>query len=111
MEGGKFAEILIAEGLHIEQHRDHFENGTADTIWIPEVAKAGMITVTGDENTRYKPQEIKMIVISKARVLHVVNGKNATHPMLAKNFAQTKEKIESFSRKEWCSFFSKNNKT
>lgn len=99
LDGPLFTNILIDAGLDIKKHRDHFEAGTPDVDWIQEVASKGWIAVTGDEKTRENYQEIAMIVRTNARVLHIKNGKNATHKMLAENFVQTIKKIEKFIEK------------
>ena len=93
LHGEKFASVLRNADIPIELHKEHFEPGTEDTVWIPEVASRGWIAVTGDVNTRFNPLEKRAIVISRARMIHVKPGKNATHHVLAVNFVNTYEKI------------------
>lgn len=79
-------------------YKDHFDSGLPDTVWIPEIARRAWIIVTGDIQTKFKSVEIETIVLSHARILHVVNRQTATHPVLAQNFVNTLPRITSFLR-------------
>lgn len=92
-------DILRKAGLEVEQHKDHFEQGLDDTIWIPEVARRGWIAVTLDVNTRKALVEVRAIISSKARVIQMIPGKNANHTKHANNFLNTFEEIKLFMAK------------
>lgn len=88
LHGKIVPDILRKAGLEVEQHKDHFEQGLDDTVWIPEVSRRGWIAVTLDVNTRKALVEVKAIVSSKARMIQMIPRKNATHEKHARNFRQ-----------------------
>lgn len=88
--------ILRAVGIEVEQHKDHFEQGLEDTVWIPEVARRGWVAVTLDVNTRKALVEVQTIVTSKARMIHMTHSKNASHKKYAQNFVNTLGEINAF---------------
>ena len=96
--------ILERTGIQVEQHKQHFGQGVADEIWIPEIARRGWVIVTCDENTRFTKTQVQAIIRSKASVIHMVNGKNATHPVLATNFVNSVKKIHSFTEEHEAPF-------
>ena len=96
LHGNKFASVLREAGILVELCKDHGYVGVEDTVWIPEVAERGWIAVTGYIRTRFRPVEKNAIIVSRARVVHVKHGKNATHEMLAKNFVNSLSKINRF---------------
>jgi hypothetical protein len=69
--GQSFATILVQAGIATELHRDHFDPGVLDTVWIPAITEKGWIGVTLDVQTKFNPREIEAIVVSKARILHL----------------------------------------
>lgn len=89
LHGNIVPSILEKAGLQVEQHKKHFEQGVDDEVWIPEVARRGWIAVTCDINTTFTKDQVRAIIRSKARVIHMVNGKNPTHPALANNFVNS----------------------
>lgn len=99
LHGNIVPNILRDAGLEVEQHKDHFEQGLDDTVWIPEVARRGWIAVTLDVNTRKALVEVKAIVSSKARMIQMIPRKNATHKKHAHNFVNTLEEIKAFMAK------------
>lgn len=96
LHGDLFADILKAAGISVELCKTHFTQGTDDTDWIPWVAERGWIAVTGDRKTRFRSEEKAAIIVSRAKMIHVVKGKNATHVMLANNFVYTLKEIVAF---------------
>ncbi|MDQ3396874.1 MAG: hypothetical protein M3511_03740 [Deinococcota bacterium] len=91
--------VLRKAGLQVEQHKDHFKQGVNDEVWLPEVAQRGWIAVTCDVNTRFARVEVESIIRSNAQVIHMINGKNATHPALAQNFINSLGEIYKFIEK------------
>lgn len=96
LHGNIFADILKAANIPVELCKTHFPQGTDDTDWIPWVAQRGWVAVTGDKKTRFRPEEKEAIIVSGIKMIHLINGKNATHSMLANNFVYTYDKIVSF---------------
>ena len=96
LQGDTFAQILRAASINVEFHRDHFAPSAPDELWIPEVAQKGWIITTGDVQTRFNIAQVQAIVNSRAQVLHVRTGNNATHPTLARNFVNSFKAIEAF---------------
>ena len=96
LHGDKFANVLREAGVSLELCKEHGFSGADDTLWIPEVAKRGWVALTGDIKTRFRPHEKEVIIVSRARMIHVRKGKNATHEMLAINFVNSLAKVERF---------------
>ena len=96
LHGERFASVLRGAALNIELCKDHGFSGVDDTLWIPDIARRGWIIVTGDIKTRHKVWERRVIITSKARMLHLRRGKNGTHQVLAQNFVNTLPRIERF---------------
>jgi hypothetical protein len=45
-------EAIEERGIACEKHVDHFSAGTEDTIWLPIIARAGMVSgYNGRQNT------------------------------------------------------------
>ena len=44
--GRRFPDILEANGILVERHRDHFADTAADEEWITAVATRGWLAVT-----------------------------------------------------------------
>lgn len=90
--GKTFPQILIASGLTVHRHMDHFAHDTDDEAWLQAVGESGAITHDG--RIRYKPNELAAVVKYKVRLI-VVIGK-ATFPVLARHFVDTIAKVETF---------------
>lgn len=98
-DGPPFAQVLVKAGLEVRHCREEGFRATPDTIWIPEIAARGWITVTRDVRTRFNSWEKSAIVRAKARVIHVRSGKGVTHPVLAQNFVNSLPLILTFIEK------------
>jgi hypothetical protein len=92
--GNRFPDILIAGGLRVERHSDHFEPTASDEEWRSVVGQREWVAITHDSRIRYKPNELEAVVRHRVRLLVVV-GK-ATFPELARNFLAAATKIQSF---------------
>jgi hypothetical protein len=99
LDGEAFWSVLLAAGLEVELHRNHFRRGERDEVWIPKVAANGWIAVTGDIKTRFTVTQKRAIIESNAQMIHVRHGKNATHAKLATNFVNSLDKIRDFLEK------------
>ena len=92
--GLKFPEILIAGGLTVERHVDHFAPDCPDSEWLATVAAKNWVAVTHDQRIRYKPNELAAVIEHKAALLVVVG--TAPFSELAKAFVATSPKILAF---------------
>lgn len=92
--GKTFPQILIASGLTVHRHMDHFAHDTDDEAWLQTVGESSWVAITHDGRIRYKPNELAAVVKYKVRLI-VVIGK-ATFPVLAKHFVDTIAKVETF---------------
>ena len=88
--------MLIEAGISIALCRDEGFDQADDAIWIPEATRRGYVIVSGDKRQRYRVWEKLALSRSRARVLHVVQGNNVSHPQLAQNFVNTYELIVDF---------------
>lgn len=65
------ATALLAQGVTVERHRDHFAQGVLDVDWIPIVSTRGWVILTADKRQRRTALEIAAIVEAEARVFVV----------------------------------------
>jgi len=66
--------VLVAAGLHVEIHDDHFKRDEQDQVWLTEVSKRSWVILTKDQRIRYRPLEILALRESRARVFVLVAG-------------------------------------
>lgn len=92
----RFPEILVAAGLQVRRHRDHFPPDCPDELWLETVGKEKWIAVSHDARIRYKPNELAAVIRHRVRLLIVI-GK-APFPKLAKHFVATAPKIIDFEK-------------
>ena len=95
LDGPAFTGILEKAGIHIEKRRQHFESGTPDTIWIPQITEWGWVALTRDKGTKLKPEERRVIAEAGARMLILITRKTS-HPMMAENFVNTYDRVVRF---------------
>jgi len=96
--GNTFPEILIAGGLRVERHRDHFAADTPDEEWLEAIGRNGWIAITHDTRIRYKPNELAAVERHGVALLVVV-GK-APFPDLARSFVANAPIIERFVQEQ-----------
>jgi hypothetical protein len=96
MFGMTFVGPLLAVGIDVERHCDHFQPGTPDTIWIPEIARRGWIGITVDKGTRQKYLEIQTILESEARMLVLPRRTGLKFSELALNFVNSRNSVFKF---------------
>ena len=75
--GYQFPTLLIAAGVRIERHDDHFKPDTPDEEWIGEIGRRRWVAVTRDARIRYSPLALSVLMQSAAR-LFVLVGKLTT---------------------------------
>ena len=90
-----FATVLREGGLEVEVHDDHFLPNTPDEDWLREVTSRGWVVVTGDKAILRTRLEKAAIREAEAVVL-VVIGRKAPVKELARNFVNTRDRIEKF---------------
>ena len=103
--GSQFPEILLAAGLAVERHRDHFEPDCTDEQWLRAVGQSGWVALTHDQRIRYKPNELNAVMRHRVALL-VIMGK-APYPDLAHAFVATFPRIRRFLEKHTPPFIAK----
>ena len=103
--GRQFPEALIAAGLRVERHDQHFPTDTADAVWIPEVAQRGWIALSRDKRIRYSPLALNVLRESNTR-LFVLVGKLSTQESVD-IFLEHQTAIEHFIKTESPPFIAK----
>jgi predicted nuclease of predicted toxin-antitoxin system len=66
--------VLVAEGLTVEIHDDHFRRDEEDSVWLAAVGQQNWVVLTKDQRLRYRPLEIAALRASGARVFVLVAG-------------------------------------
>lgn len=66
--------VLVAEGLAVEIHDDHFQRDEEDSVWLTTAGQRGWVVFTKDQRLRYRPMEIAALRSSGARVFILVAG-------------------------------------
>lgn len=92
--GLKFPEILVAGGLTVERHVDHFAPDCPDGEWLASVSAKGWVAVTHDQRIRYKPNELAAVIEHEAALLVVVGA--VPFAVLAKAFVTTLPRVFEF---------------
>jgi hypothetical protein len=92
--GKQFPAILLAAGLSVECHDQHFAATTPDEEWLRIVGKRGWVAVTHDKRIRYKPNELAAVMAHQVALLVVVGY--VPFPILAQSFVATRSRIERF---------------
>ena len=103
--GRVFPALLVAAGVRIERHDDHFGPETADEKWIGEIGRRGWVAITRDARIRYSPLALSVLMSSRAQ-LFVLVGKLTT-TQAAETFLKWRQKIISTSLDENRAFIAK----
>jgi len=90
-----FPDQLIAAGIRIERHSDHFAHDTADEEWLSVVVSRGWVALTMDSRMIRRPAVQGIVMRSGARLLQLA-GANAPTAQVALNFVNTLPRIERF---------------
>src|SRR5690606_38725434 len=99
LDGETFVGILLSAEVPIIRCRDLGFGGIEDAIWIPQVTERGLVIVTADVRTRYRPAEERALIAAQARAIHLKLGNRATHSELARNRVNTLRDIERFIKR------------
>lgn len=92
--GKQFPALLQKAGISVESHADHFAGDAKDEDWIRVVGQRGWIVLTHDKRIRYKRNELEAVKASGI-AMFVLSGK-VPHAILAQNFINTIDRVESF---------------
>jgi PIN like domain len=103
--GRVFPALIVAAGVRIERHDDHFGPETPDEVWVPEVARRGWVAITRDARIRYSPLALSVLMNSRAQ-LYVLVGKLTT-AQAAETFLKWRQKVTSTSLDESGAFIAK----
>jgi PIN like domain len=91
---------LTAKGVECVSHRDHFQPGTEDAVWIPAIAAKGWAIVTRDVAIKLTPVERAAWMASKA-ILLIIRGKGLSAADMADIFlaAHDSGRLDNFIQK------------
>jgi len=103
--GRVFPALLVAAGVRVERHDDHFGPETADEEWIGEIGRRGWVAVTRDARIRYSPLALSVLMTSRVQ-LFVLVGKLTT-VQAAETFLRWRQKVISTSLDENSAFIAK----
>ena len=81
--GKAVARGLLAAGLAIEIHDDHFPQNAPDEEWIPQVSARGWVILTKDKNIRRRAGEREAVLLANARVFTLTSGNMRGADMIA----------------------------
>jgi hypothetical protein len=84
--------------VQYERHRDHFQLGELDTVWLPPVCEKRWIVLTKDKGIRYNQLEIRAIVDNKGREFFFRSG-NWNGAKLAEILAKALPKMKRMAAK------------
>lgn len=91
-------EQLIALGLRVELHDDHFARDERDEIWLAQVARRGWVVLTKDARIRYRPLERSALRESGARVFVLTAG-NLGREDIARAFVEAVPRMRKVLKK------------
>lgn len=103
--GKQFPALLIAGGVRVERHDDHFDPEATDEEWIGEVGRRKWVAITRDARIRYSPLALSILMESGAK-LFVMVGKLKT-TQAAELFLKWRPQIVSTSLGESGAFIAK----
>lgn len=101
----KFPQRLRDENVPVKVHSDHFEQGTPDAEWLPEIGARGWVLLTVDARLRYNRLEKDAIMEHGIAVFVLTGGK--THEEKASAFLEARQRIHRFLAKHKPPFIAK----
>lgn len=96
LDGDAFVAPVLHAGIDLVRHRNLFNKGVADIVWIPRVTTLELIVLSANTGMRLVPIEVAAIRQAGARILYLRQGKTSTHPELAKLFLRSQGRIQRF---------------
>jgi hypothetical protein len=103
--GRVFPALLVAAGVRIERHNDHFGPETADEEWIGEIGRRGWVAITRDARIRYSPLALSVLMSSRAQPFVLVGKLTTTQA--AETFLKWRQKVIATSLDETGAFIAK----
>lgn len=103
--GRQFPALLLAGGVKVERHDDHFRPDTPDREWIAEIGRRRWVAATRDTRIRYSPLASGVLMQSDAR-LFVLVGKLTTS-QAAEAFLTWQARIVAMALEEPAAFIAK----
>lgn len=94
LERVKFPQRLRDADIPVEVHLDHFDQGTPDAEWLPQVGARGWVLLTVDARLRYNRLEQDAIMEHGVAVFVLTGGK--THEEKAGIFLEAHQRILRF---------------
>jgi len=82
---------LRAAGVNLEVHYDHFDQGTPDPVWLPQIGRRGWVLLTIDARLRYNRLEQQAILENGIAAFVFTGG--ATHADKADAFLKAWKRI------------------
>jgi hypothetical protein len=92
------AEALIAQGIRVERHDDHFPQDQTDAEWLPEVGRRGWIVLTRDKNFDKNQIELRAL-FNSGTASFVLTGKEMTGQQMADAYVAAMPTIVRFLEK------------
>lgn len=96
LDSPSFVSPLQAAGLTVVRHREQFQKGAPDTVWIPSVTEQGLIILTKNTKMLFTPIEVQAIRVTAARVLFLHGSKVSRHPDLGALLVRSQPRIAKF---------------
>jgi len=103
--GRRFPALLLAAGVRIERHDDHFGPDTSDEEWIGEIGRRRWVAVTRDQRIRYSPLALGILMQSGAQIFVLVGRLTTTEA--ADAFLKWQGEISSTALEENGAFIAK----
>lgn len=99
-------ETLLAAGISIEIHDEHFDKGAQDVEWLPEVGKRGWVVLTKDANIG--KHTLERIAVARAQIkMFVLASQSLSGEEMAAIFLKAIVPMQEFVRKHPAPFIAK----
>ncbi len=89
---GHVPEVLRAQGINVEKHKDHFRDDEEDSVWLRECGRRGWVVLTKDKNIRHNPLE-KAAILESGVAAFVITSKDLNGEQTAVAFVQALRRI------------------
>jgi len=77
LDSKRFVDILESGGLQVVRHRDIFEKGISDEVWIKKVSEKGLLAFTYDNQIARNENQTKLVMDCHLG-LFILRSKNST---------------------------------
>jgi len=103
--GKQFPALLIAAGVRIERHDDHFNPEATDEQWLGQVGQRKWVAISRDARIRYSPLALTILMESGTKLFVLVGKLKTTEA--AELFLKWRARIVSTSLDEAGAFIAK----